>query len=270
MGNSVSSLRSSGRPTGAGAQTRPPAPEDPQVRAFISLYSGALSAVAGFVNSVLLVALLLPVSHVSGSLSHSSMDAADGSADGLFNLVIVLMSFFFGAVAAGAVLSGTESETGRRYGLALIVEAALLGVAALAGVAGHVTWATALAAVGCGLQNAMSSNYRGLVIRTTHMTGTFTDLGVLIGRSSHRDVDMWRCTLLLATVVGFVAGGIAGATSSGSWGASALLIPALTCLALGIVYFGFHQYARVQEHDPELAMPDEPHTYPLREKLAIR
>jgi len=247
---------------------RPPAPKDPQVRAFISLYSAALSAVAGFVNSVLLVALVHPVSHVSGSLSYSSMNAANGRVDGLFNLVVVLASFFLGAVAAGAVLSGTESETGRRYGLALIVEAALLGVAALAGMAGHVTWAPALAAVGCGLQNAMSSNYRGLVIRTTHMTGTFTDLGVLIGRSSHRDVDMWRCTLLLATVVGFVVGGVAGATSSGPLGAAALLIPAMTCLALGIVYYGFHQYMRGQETGPRPVAPEAPS--PLREKLAIR
>lgn len=273
MGNSVSSIRSSELhgSVGSGGTARPSAPTQPHVRAFVSLYAGVLSAVAGFVNSVLLIALVYPVSHVSGSLSHSSMDAAYGRVEGLFSLIVVLASFFFGAVVAGAVLSGTEAETGRRYGLALVAESALLTVAALVGGAGHVSWATALAAVGCGLQNAMFSNYRGLVIRTTHMTGTFTDLGVLIGRSSHRDADLWKCALLLTTIAGFVVGGAAGAVSSGMWGTSALLIPAATCLALGVGYFGFHQYMRGQEQNPGQPLPaDAGQSHPVRRTVSIR
>ena len=40
-----------------------------------------------------------------------------------------------------------------------------------------------LASVGCGLQNATTSTYSGAVVRTTHVTGLFTDLGILLGLS---------------------------------------------------------------------------------------
>ncbi|WP_418303053.1 DUF1275 family protein [Mycobacterium intracellulare] len=55
----------------------------------------------------------------------------------------------------------------------MLGEAALL-VAATA----RTRWVKALlAAAACGLQNGMTSNFRGMAIRTTHFTGTMTDSG---------------------------------------------------------------------------------------------
>lgn len=42
----------------------------------------------------------------------------------------------------------------------------------------YYVWACALA---CGLQNALTSKYSGNVIRTTHLTGATTDLGIAFG-----------------------------------------------------------------------------------------
>jgi uncharacterized membrane protein YoaK (UPF0700 family) len=42
--------------------------------------------------------------------------------------------------------------------------------------------ATFWASAACGLQNAMVSTYSGAIIRTTHITGTVTDLGAMIGQ----------------------------------------------------------------------------------------
>jgi uncharacterized membrane protein YoaK (UPF0700 family) len=233
--------------------SRPRAPETPLLRWFVLLYASVLAAVAGFVNSVLLVVLIYPVSHVSGSLSHFSMDVVDGNFGDLRHLVVILLSFFAGAVAAGAILGDTTTETGRRYGAALVIESGLLCAATVLGGSGHVTAATAAAALACGLQNAMFSTYRGLVIRTTHLTGTFTDLGVLIGRSNHRDADLWKCVLLLATIVAFVVGGVLGAGASAHSGATSLAAPAVTCFALGTGYFFFHHHMRTRK-------PDDPST----------
>ena len=38
-----------------------------------------------------------------------------------------------------------------------------------------------LAAMACGLQNAMVTTYSGALVRTTHLSGMFTDLGIGLG-----------------------------------------------------------------------------------------
>merc|ERR1719401_1610209 len=40
-----------------------------------------------------------------------------------------------------------------------------------------------LCAAACGLQNGMATSYSGAVIRTTHVTGIATDIGLICGRS---------------------------------------------------------------------------------------
>merc|ERR1712151_184982 len=39
-----------------------------------------------------------------------------------------------------------------------------------------------VAAAACGLQNGMATHWGGAVVRTTHVTGLFTDVGLLLGR----------------------------------------------------------------------------------------
>ena len=38
-----------------------------------------------------------------------------------------------------------------------------------------------LASAACGLQNALATTYSGAIVRTTHVTGIFTDLGIMLG-----------------------------------------------------------------------------------------
>src|SRR4051794_3139873 len=70
-----------------------------------------------------------------------------------------------------------------------------------------------LAATACGLQNAMSSSYCGLMIRTTHVSGVVTDLGVMIGHwLRHRRIALWKLKFLVALLLAFGVGGIGGAS----------------------------------------------------------
>ena len=55
-----------------------------------------------------------------------------------------------------------------------------------------------LASAACGLQNALVTNYSGATIRTTHVTGIFTDLGLMIGaRLRGRPFDRRKALLFL-------------------------------------------------------------------------
>ncbi|QGK68630.1 DUF1275 domain-containing protein [Allosaccharopolyspora coralli] len=236
--------------------------QDPRLKRFVVIAAAVLAAVAGFVNSVFLTSLFHPVSHVTGSLSQFSMDLHDGVHERGGNLaemgtlVTILLAFFVGAIAAGTIVGPNRLVTGRRYGVALLAEAALLGAAPLAGIELGLIAAMVLAAAACGLQNGVFSNYRGMVMRTSHMTGTMTDLGVLIGGIRHQHSPLWKYLLLTATLATFVAGGVVGAHMATMVGIHALWVPALCCAVLGLSYTSFRhgQYvgskSQVSDREP--------------------
>ncbi|GAA0451642.1 YoaK family protein [Streptomyces olivaceiscleroticus] len=220
-------------------------PEDARLKRFVVIAAAVLAAVAGFVNSVFLTSALLPVSHVTGSMSEASVDVSGGDLSGLTSLVTVLVAFFGGAIAAGALLGPHTQTIGRRYGVSLLVEAALLGAAPLVATEQQdPPYAMIVAAVACGLQNGIFSNYRGMVLRTSHMTGTLTDLGVLLGCRGYRNGQAWKGVLLATTLVTFAGGGVAGAYGASAAALRALWIPAMCCALLG----GWYVLYRHRQH----------------------
>lgn len=94
-------------------------------------------------------------------------------------------------------------------------------------------WGMYAAACACGLQNAMVSTYSGTVIRTTHVSGMFTDLGIFLGHALRGvPVDVRRLRLCGVVICGFLCGGIVGAATFRAYGYSSLLLPAfLTALS---------------------------------------
>ncbi len=177
---------------------------------WVLLGGAALAALAGYVNACMLALFHVPVSHTTGALTRAGLDLVVGDEGDLVVALGVIGGFFGGAVLSGLIVGGREIRSGRRYGVALMVEAGLLlAASALAG-RGAVT-ALPVAAFACGLQNAMASSYRGLVVRTTHTTGLMTDLGIHLGRLLRGDeVDRRPFFLLVVLILGFAAGVVTG------------------------------------------------------------
>src|SRR6202000_2242184 len=93
------------------------------------------------------------------------------------------------------------------------------------------------ASFACGLQNAMASNFSGSALRTTHVSGMFTDLGLSLGHWIRRvPVDFVRVRICASTITGFAMGGIASALLLPKIGTDTLYIPAAIALALAIAY----------------------------------
>lgn len=67
------------------------------------------------------------------------------------------------------------------YGLAMTGSSLLLFLSMFL-FSSSVDAAVYLLCVACGLQNGIMSSYTGSVIRTTHMTGIVTDIGLIVGR----------------------------------------------------------------------------------------
>jgi len=89
-----------------------------------------------------------------------------------------------------------------------------------------------------GIQNALVSMISGSVVRTTHLTGTFTDLGIEIAQlygseKQQRIVLMTKIKLHLVIIFFFLTGAVSGAFVFSHIGFKSFYIPAgVLCLAL--------------------------------------
>lgn len=230
-----------------------PIPETWIPRVVLLGYSGLLAAVAGFVNSVALLVWAFPVGNLTALTTKAGMHSTNPLIYQGRMIAAIVFGFLFGAVAAGAVLAAVRTFAGPRHAAILLAEGALL--LAAAGVE-HPIGRALLAACACGLQNGMTSNFPGMPVRTTHFTGTITDLGLLLGRSHRHRVDKWKATVLTTTVVLFVGGAAAGVLLGNRIGDHALIPPAVACLALAAAIM--LQYRRRGAREAPVAALVEP------------
>jgi uncharacterized membrane protein YoaK (UPF0700 family) len=211
----------------------------PHERPWVFAGAVSLAMVAGYVNVVVLGVFHVPVSHMSGAVSRVGIDLAGRDLADLRVVLSIVAGFLLGAVLSGVIIGGRKLVPGRRYGVTLLVEGGVLALATLLLRQGYAPGIT-LAAMACGIQNAMASSYYGLVIRTTHVTGIVTDIGVMIGHwIRHRTVRAWKLYLLVSILTGFFAGGILGARGYTALGVSAVGLASATCLLAGAVYIGW-------------------------------
>jgi uncharacterized membrane protein YoaK (UPF0700 family) len=153
-----------------------------------------LAWIAGYTNIISVLACGTVTSHASGTTSNFGRDIAETArgtpgASGLAAYALFLLATF----VAGAMVSSFTTELGRRRGwesiyvLPMAIEALLLsifglglelndGTPMLAGPEHY--WMTGVASAAMGLQNATITRISSGVVRTTHVTGVLTDLGL--------------------------------------------------------------------------------------------
>lgn len=204
-----------------------------------------LTCSAGCINAVGFLGLHhQAITHLSGTVSLLSTDLARGDSVSAVRAFLVVLCFFLGCVISGFIIRQNTLKLGRRYGGALALESFLLFAAAH--FFNHGLFAgDCLASMACGLQNAMATSYSGAVIRTTHMTGIITDLGIAAGHLLHgQSVDSRRLRLYAALLFGFFIGGLIGAFGFIHIGYNTLFFPAALSGLAGIGYTAFRTYDR--------------------------
>jgi uncharacterized membrane protein YoaK (UPF0700 family) len=196
-----------------------------------------LAGIAGAVNAIGLLGFKhQAVSHLTGTSTLLGLSLVNLDVEESTHLFLVMLSFMLGAALSGALIDNAVLRLGRRYSVALLIEAALLLMAMVSlgrgSNSGHF-----FASAACGLQNGMVSTYSGATIRTTHVSGLFTDLGTMFGaRLRGHPLDTRKALLYLLLIAGFICGGSIGAYSYQHLQFTALAIPAGAAVALAIVY----------------------------------
>jgi uncharacterized membrane protein YoaK (UPF0700 family) len=223
-----------------------------------ALAASALASVAGFVNALTVAgALHIGTTHMTGITTRLSVDLADARADHVTLDLTLLFAFVLGAAISGAILDSTRLRLGRRYGVLMMIEAGILSLSLVLQDT-HILLQLAPLALAAGLQNAMATQYSRAVVRTTHMTGVLTDIGIAIGKAiARRGVTGWRLFLYLVLFLGFGVGGIFGALGHSRFGHDALVFPIAVSGLGGLVYFvaRLRWMRRVATNDPSGATP---------------
>ena len=202
----------------------------------------SLACVGGMVNVVGYLGFEhQAVSHLTGTTSLLGAALAEGDWRAVAHLWGVLIAFCLGAMLSGLIVQDSTLRLGRRYGVALALEALLL-VAAVPLFERGVIWGALLAAMACGLQNALATTFSGAIVRTTHLSGMFTDLGIGLGHLLRgMPLPMRRLLLSGMIISGFLAGGVIGAWLFSLFQYRALLAPALLTGSTGLGYVLYRQ-----------------------------
>jgi uncharacterized membrane protein YoaK (UPF0700 family) len=196
-----------------------------------------LTFIAGFVNTISLHYFHVPVSHMSGVVTKLSIDLASQDYKEFANLIYIFLGFFSGAILSGYVIGVRNIKPTHEYSFILFGEFVALLLSILLFRNG-MNLGLSLVAFACGMQNAMASNYLGLIIRTTHVTGIVTDLGFLLGQSlKHRHIKTWKMFFLASLLAGFFLGGFFALISFKYFHFYALLIPAGFCLIASFAFY---------------------------------
>lgn len=207
--------------------------------------AGLLACVAGMVNVVGYLGFEhQAVTHLTGTTTLLGEAVARRDLGAISHLAGVALAFMAGAALSGMLIQDSTLRLGRRYGVALVLESLLLFAAIPLFRHGQLAGAL-LAAMACGLQNAMATTYSGAVIRTSHLSGMFTDLGIGLGHALRGMPLQKRRLMLCGLIIGcFFGGAVLGALLFVRVGYAALAVPASITGVSGLAYASYRQLQR--------------------------
>jgi uncharacterized membrane protein YoaK (UPF0700 family)/anti-anti-sigma regulatory factor len=254
----------------------------------------SLSWVAGYTNVILFILCAVVVSHATGNVTHLGQRLAElRLAEAWRSGGWLVLTFFCGAVASAVMTEGARRRgLASKYILPMAVQALLLCTLALLinlhGLDHHTRLSfdaeprllfamSGVASFAMGLQNATITRISGSVVRTTHVTGVVTDLGLegvqylmwlrdktrvrkagragRVLRLSQRHPSVLRIGLLASIVGSFTFGVVVGTVAFEHWPGVAMLAP--VAFLLWITFVDYRKpIADVREldvtRDPEM------------------
>jgi uncharacterized membrane protein YoaK (UPF0700 family) len=209
---------------------------------------GALAFIAGMVNAAGYLGFRHEsLTNLTGTTSLFGVSLGIGDHREALHWGLSIAAFLAGAVLSGMIVEQRTLRLGRRYGVALTLESLLL-FGAVPLLDANESLGLYLASMAIGLQNGMVSTYSGMVFRTSHVTGIFTDLGIYIGQALRGlQVDNLRVRVCVLVASTFLAGGVVGAWLFKLMHERTLLVPAVLTGLCGLSYGLYAHYSQLRD-----------------------
>jgi uncharacterized membrane protein YoaK (UPF0700 family) len=181
----------------------------------------SLSATAGIVNVAGFISFSIYTTNVTGHVANFSKELAESNFYYAKIIALWMFLFFFGAFFSSLLTQNIGTKSPRfSHTAPLIIEAIILLMVGYIGEHYVVSDARNHFLSGCllfamGMQNAMVTMVSGYVVRTTHLTGLFTDLGIELSKllysrkKEHSELNK-KIILHSSIIVMFISGGVIG------------------------------------------------------------
>lgn len=232
--------------------------------------AGYLAFIGGYVNSAGFVLVGSFTSHVTGNVGRFANQLASRHLDAAGTALSWIGAFFAGACVASMIVeSNFFGQQSRAYAVALSLEMALLVTFGLTSdfapaSPGAIVVEALLLSAAMGIQNSLVTRLSGAVVRTTHLTGVVTNLGIETarwlrwwrGRASKvlgvplsfgdnpAEAPSTAKAALLFTIAGaFTLGAVLGSAFAVAGRRIVMILP-VVALAIGAVYAATSERAR--------------------------
>lgn len=212
---------------------------------------------AGFINAAGFFAFEVLTTNVTGHAALLAVKVASSDLRVARMALLWLFLFLLGAFSSGLIISKVGRDKTNAYTVPILIIIGIIFFVALLGHNyDHSIRETEYFAGGLlfamGMQNALVSIISGSVVRTTHLTGMFTDLGIDLSMLlTHKTVNQGvkgRIILRLTIITFFLIGGIFGGIVFLRLGFHSFFIPAgILLIALFYDYFRVNITRMVQK-----------------------
>jgi uncharacterized membrane protein YoaK (UPF0700 family) len=225
-------------------------------RAFIHnlRLASMLSFVAGIVNISGVLSIHTLTTNVTGHFAFFSEHFVQGSYQSALDAISYIVAFLLGAFFCGFMVELTiRKKPAMSHTIPLLLEIGILIIVAFTNTSIPAAWLARILLFSMGLQNALVTKISQATVRTTHLTGLFTDLGIEISQlffyRNKADTQKLSKSIYLrfAIIVFFFLGGVLGGFLYKEIQLYSLVPAAgtlLTALAYDNLRFGFLHYTR--------------------------
>lgn len=193
----------------------------------------SLRFIAGYLSALTIIIFSQMVAGHTGSITNLAMNLVVGDYSDMLRVLLIILSFFLGTIASGFIYPKENKNTQRKYSPYFFITGIIFIIVSQNNY--HSFHFLAYITFVLGLQNGMFVYYKGLIVRTTILTGPITDIGTAIGKSLRGyDLDHWKLHFHSANVVFYFLGALLGTflTYFTSW--NALIVAGLIDIAIAI------------------------------------
>jgi uncharacterized membrane protein YoaK (UPF0700 family) len=224
--------------------------EGDERNATIDLWLAAsLAGIAGALNAAAFYAVGFFSANMTGNVSTLSVYFVLGRWTTALFYFAILLAFIFGSASAAALIDeGRRRRTRRIYAYGILLEAILL-----TGIGSADLWLMKdLRAVvvvlglafAMGFQNAIGTRISDARVRTTHVSGLATDIGIELAAALHglrrrpkergTTHNFGKLRLQACTVLSFLIGGVAGVVLYRAIGGYLMILAAIVLVAIAV------------------------------------
>jgi len=209
------------------------------------------------------------LTHLTGSVTISAVRSINPKAGHYTSLDLLsfVLFFFLGAFVTGIVMGPPKVRWGRLQGALTIVHGGCLLLAMFLASIGLLVEGAWAVSFGMGVQNSITSNWAPFTMRTSHVSGTVLDIGLVLGQMIHSRTaeGLWKLKVHVPNLVAFWIGALVGTISWNHLAERALMVNGIITIFVGVVTIVlWYTWSSLPGTSRKMVMVDDEETYELK------